>query len=88
MFGTKSSISAAGRDFVSKLLEPVPSKRIGMADQGGYAALKQHIWFSSVNFGWDSLACGTMDAPCVPTKNTKPGKRKTMEAPMVANAEE
>ena len=80
------SISAAGRDFVSKLLEPVPSHRIGMADKGGYPALKQHPWFAS--FDWDSLAAGTMDAPWVPAK--KSHKRKEPEAPVVpvANAEE
>ena len=45
-----TSPAAAGRDFVEKLLRPEPSDRLGMAGQGGYDALRKHVWFEG--FDW------------------------------------
>ncbi|KAL4446356.1 hypothetical protein ABPG77_003163 [Micractinium sp. CCAP 211/92] len=53
-------VSPAAKDFVLRLLERKPTKRLGML-QGKAQDVKQHRWFES--FDWDALAARKLAAP-------------------------
>ena len=52
--------SPAAVDLISKLLNPKPTKRLGVIN-GGVALIKGHPWFHG--FNWDALAKREMKAP-------------------------
>lgn len=56
-------LSPAGKDFVLRLLERKPTKRLGML-QGKARDVKQHKWFEG--FDWDALAARKIAAPRKP----------------------
>lgn len=46
-------ITEAAKDLVRQLLRRVPEERIGSAERGGFATLKQHPFFSEI--AWDAV---------------------------------
>lgn len=54
--------TAATRDFVGNFLRLKPAKRLGIS-AGGVDAIREHPFFSDVEFDWDSLRKGAMEAP-------------------------
>eukprot|EP00455_Lapot_gusevi_P027088 TRINITY_DN2864_c0_g1_i9.p1 TRINITY_DN2864_c0_g1~~TRINITY_DN2864_c0_g1_i9.p1 ORF type:complete len:799 (+),score=343.37 TRINITY_DN2864_c0_g1_i9:177-2573(+) len=55
--------SAESIDLIRKLLNPKPTKRLGVM-KGGATLIKRHPWFKG--FDWNALESGTMAAPIIP----------------------
>ena len=56
-------------DLIGKLLQPKPTKRLGII-KGGVDNIKQHLWFTKgLKFNWDKFIKQEMNAPYIPNIN-------------------
>ena len=67
------NISEELKDFISSILRYDPKERLGYK---GFEEMKNHKFFTSVNFDWSALEQMKMESPLKPIIEARPSKLK------------